>query len=370
MSVTRLKVLHVINSLHIGGAEVLLANTLSGHGLAGHVENVLAFFIGGSPLLQKIDASVKKVDLHYKGGLDLPFLLKRLRRLVKEVKPDIIHSHLNPAGSYVNMVKPKDTPQIHTLHTMYTQDRETKAGLRWLEQKTLFTSNSSGLIFLSKMLEKDFSSAISFKGQRYVLPNFIDDAFFLNPPPAPEKGRLKVVAIGTIRAVKNYDYLLDIFARLKDQNITLDIYGGGDPSALQRRIDEEDLPVKLMGQTTQVASVLPNYDLFIMGSHYEGYPLSVVEAMATGLPVLLSDIPSLRETAHEYATYFSLSEPDLAAEAVKAYLLTPERFHAQTLAGRAYAGEVGRKDRYIQRLLEIYHQTIHQRRPEYAVPSG
>jgi len=353
-----MKVLHVINSLNVGGAEVLLSNTLQGNGLSPQVNNTLAYFIGVSPLLDKIDQGVKKVDLQYSGGADLLFLLRRLRRLIKEEKPDIIHTHLNPAGSYVNMVKPKSIPQIHTLHTMYTQDQETRPFLKAVEKRTLFRDDRAALIFLSPMLEKDFSSAISFKGKKYILPNFIEDSFFEIKPATPVPEQLRVVAVGTIREVKNYQYLLDIFARLKGLPVSLDIYGGGDTTAFNQRIEKEQLNVRMMGQTTDVSSVLGKYDLFIMASKFEGYPLSVIEAMAANLPVLLSDIPALKDIAGEHADYFRLDDPSDAAGVLKEYLTASDRYRSRIEKARAYAGDVARKRTYIQKLIDIYRETI------------
>ncbi|MBK8519919.1 MAG: hypothetical protein IPL54_03200 [Chitinophagaceae bacterium] len=65
------KVLHIINSLTTGGAETLLANSLSPGGLQEHTDNYLAYFNKSSYLTDIIDKDVKLINLNYTGALIL-----------------------------------------------------------------------------------------------------------------------------------------------------------------------------------------------------------------------------------------------------------------------------------------------------------
>jgi glycosyltransferase involved in cell wall biosynthesis len=60
----------------------------------------------------------------------------------------------------------------------------------------------------------------------------------------------------------------------------------------------------LKGPNNNIIELLPEYDLFISSSKYESFGLSVLEAMACNIPVLLSDIPAFKELYNEYATFF------------------------------------------------------------------
>ncbi|MFM6924370.1 MAG: glycosyltransferase [Ferruginibacter sp.] len=354
------RVLHVINSLTIGGAEILLVNSLSPGGLNEHTENYLVYFINrGGHLASLVDKNVKQICLDYKGGTDIIRLLRDLRKVIADNKIDIIHTHLNPADFYVNLVRPKNIPQVHTLHIAYTTDKETRSSLKFLERTLFFNKPYCNLIFLSEFNKKDFLGNMNFKGQSFVVPNFVDDSFFMHEPKrftGADDRPLRLIAIGNFRAQKNYFYLLDIFKQLTSQNIQLDIYGGGDLEKYQQVIDENKLNVYLKGQITNVNDVIAGYDLFIMSSTNEGFPLSVFEAMAAGVPLMLTDIAPLTEIVKDNALYFTLNDAKSAAEKLMEVQQNKIDIYTMAVKAKAYAEITVRREIYIKRLLDIYNQ--------------
>lgn len=356
----RKRVLHVINSLTIGGAEMLLSNSLSPGGLQEQADNYLVYFIKGSDYLPSlIDKNVQQFCLDYKGGSDIIRLLRDVKKIIRENKIDIIHTHLNPADFYVNLVRPKHIPQVHTLHIAYSTDKETRSTLKFLERKLFFNKPYCNLVFLSEFNKKDFFNQLNFKGRSFVVPNFVDDVFFGHEPKQFVAGRdkpLQLVAIGNFREQKNYFYLLDIFKQLAGYNIQLDIYGGGDIEKYQQVIDEYKLSITLKGQVTNVKDVIAGYDLFIMSSTNEGFPLSVFEAMAAGVPLMLTDIAPLKEIVKDNALYFALNDAKAAAEKLVAVSENRIDINEMAVKAKKYAAETVRRDIYIKRLLDIYDQ--------------
>jgi len=355
----RLKVLHIINSLTIGGAEVLLVNSLSPGGLQEHVDNTLVYLQGTSDLEQRIDKGVKIYSLDYKGIINLPQILWKLRKIIKENKIDIIHSHLTPSSFYTNLARPKKIPQIHTVHIAYSTDFETRRELRFLERTLFFKKRYCNLILLSEFTKADFLSAMKFKGRAFVLNNFIEDIFFdhaLKKYNGPSASGLKLLAVGALREQKNYFYLLEIFRHLKEYNIHLDIYGGGDTTEYRKVIDENKLNVTLKGEIKNVNDIVSGYDIFIMSSTNEGFPLSVFEAMAAGLPVMLTNIPPLKDIVKDNAIYFELNEAEKVAEQIIA--VSQNKFDLTGMAAKAqsYANLTVRRKIYIKKILEIYKE--------------
>jgi glycosyltransferase involved in cell wall biosynthesis len=108
-------------------------------------------------------------------------------------------------------------------------------------------------------------------------------------------------------------------ALVKDKNIELDIYGTGNlQEALQQQIDATGAKVFLKGQVKNIEEIIPQYDLFVMSSTYEGFSLGVLEAMAMRMPLLLSDIVSFKEQCENNAWYFSLEDVQDAAAQIEA----------------------------------------------------
>jgi glycosyltransferase involved in cell wall biosynthesis len=306
-----------------------------------------------------VDKNVKQICLNYRGGTDILRLLRQLRKIITDNKIDIIHTHLNPADFYVNMVRPKNIPQVHTLHIAYTTDLETRRTLKYLERKLFFDKEYCNLIFLSEFNKKDFLANVKFKGQSFVVPNFVDDAYFQHHPKrfagTAEKA-LKLIAVGNFRVQKNYFYLLDIFKLLISHNIQLDIYGGGNLEKYQAVIDENRLNVTLKGQVTNVNDVIAGYDLFIMSSTNEGFPLSVFEAMAAGVPVMLTDIAPLTEIVQDNALYFKLDDAEGAAAQIIAVHQNKIDINEMAVKAKVHAEKTVRREIYIKKLLGIYNQ--------------
>jgi glycosyltransferase involved in cell wall biosynthesis len=357
----RLKVLHIINSLSTGGAEILLTNSLSPGGLSEHTENYLAYFKNGDYLHSQIDKSVQQFCLDYKGGLDIVRLLRQLRRIMITYKIDIVHTHLNPAGVYTHLVCPRQIPQVHTIHTTYSKDTETSWVKKTTEKYLYLQKRNSNVILLSDYTQKDFLSSVSFKGKSFILNNFVADDFFAVPEKKfnPANRRLNLVAAGTLKPLKNHVYLLEVFKHLKGYNISLDIYGGGDKTALQKVIQENELPVRLMGHSDKFDAVIGAYDLFIMPSIFEGFPLSVFEAMAANVPVMLSNITPLTSIVKEHAIYFELDNAAQTAAQITAIYNGQININTIAEAAKTYAQNIAARETYIKSLLKIYEDLRH-----------
>jgi len=122
-------------------------------------------------------------------------------------------------------------------------------------------------------------------------------------------------------------------------------------------IEKKNIPVKLKGKEKKIETILHQYDLFVMASSYEGYGLALAEAMASGLPVLISDIPVFREVAGEAAFYFSLTDvSDFARQLTLIYDLKQKGdLTAWSNRSKARAREIASKEIYFKKLKSIYN---------------
>jgi len=356
----KLKILHVINSFETGGAENLLANSLAPGGLCEFTDSHLVYFKGHTDLINRTDPKLKIYCLEYSGKTNLLTMLWKLKQYIALHKFDLIHTHLNPSGLYTHLVAPTNIPQVHTIHSTYSQVTHTGQLRLFLEKYGYFKSSRCNLICLSDFAKQDFLNTIRFRGQMFVVNNFVDGKYFSETPKkySSTNKSLRIVAVGMIKYVKNYEYLLEVLKHCADSEIYLDIYGGGDQRALQQKIKENKLKVRLLGEHANIASVLRQYDLFIMPSRHESFGLSLFESMATGLPALISDIASFRFLVKDNALFMDLKDPASAASMIKKIFSGSIDIDSIARKGWVLANSLARRERYIVEILRIYSQIV------------
>ncbi len=111
-----------------------------------------------------------------------------------------------------------------------------------------------------------------------------------------------------------------------------------------------------MGRINDMATVIQQYDIFIMPSKFEGFPLSVFEAMAAGVPLMLSDIAPLSNIVKDNAIYFQLDNAAETAEKLMAVKQNNTDITQMAIKAKTYAEQTVRRDIYIKKLLDIYDQ--------------
>ena len=170
----------------------------------------------------------------------------------------------------------------------------------------------------------------------------------------PAKG-IKFIAVGNIKAVKNYQVIIDAFQLLPNYPISLDIYGLGDLEESQtRQIKENNLAINLRGSHDKIFKVLPCYDVFMMSSFTEGFGISAAEAMAIGLPLVLSDIKTLREVTHGNALFFDPHNAQSLANVIKSIVEGKEDLKKLSERGKSIAQENYSEEKYVTGLLNFY----------------
>lgn len=346
-------IIHFIDSLSVGGAETLLKNTVF---ILPEFYHIIIYLNEPHTIKSHIaGGNVEFIYLDYKGWTHLPSLSLKLKRIIKKVKPFLVHSHLFYSTLLARLSVPKDIPLMSTLHSIYSVDAFGKNRFSiWAERMTL--RERYHLVGVSKYVLNDYLHYVPFEGKKFVLYNFLPDEFFEKKPKKSLSNTLKCIAVGNLKEAKNYRYLLNIFKELKHTEATLDIYGEGNgKEMLTAIIKQHNLPVKLCGLINNVKEVLDKYDLFIQASSHEGFGLSVVEAMARRIPLAVSDIQVFRETTHSAAHFFPLND------ASKAACLLSNLFDDQELRNQfvddaySFAHSHYSSHAYKQSLLRIYN---------------
>ena len=216
---------------------------------------------------------------------------------------------------------------------------------------------------------KDYKKNFGVKGEYTILYNYVDEAYHADTYKKMSfNGTFRMVAVGNLKKQKNYSYLVEAFKKMP-KNIYLDVYGAGDQeNELRSEIEKHHLNINLCGVRKDIQYVLPQYDAFIMSSKFEGQPISLLEAMASGMPAVLSDIPVLREVTNNKAIFFDLDNTD---DLVKK--LTSIANHEVDLDEYAKANfervrKIASRDNYMTMLKKIYLEHEVYRTETYSLP--
>ena len=348
--------LHFIYSLGRGGAETMLVRVIKE---LPEYYNIVVTLNENNQFKSELQCD-KYICLHKPSLLSLVTAAVQLKKIIKQYKVDAVHSHLPQSNFIARLATPQNIPLLTTIHTSIgTASDYKKWYIRWLDKLT-FYYKSSVIIGVSKTALNDYFSVLKLKPQpSHVLYTFVDIAPYIGMKPIAPSKNFRIISIGALRKGKNYTYLIEAFKKIRGENIELDIYGAGpEREMLQKAIDEAGVKIVLMGQVNNIHEVLPKYNLFIMSSMFEGFSLSVLEAMAAGLPLLLSDIPSFREQCQDAALYFNLDDPGNFLETLNT-LVTHEKFLNEiALKSRKRVLENFTLPHHVGQLQQIYKDVV------------
>jgi glycosyltransferase involved in cell wall biosynthesis len=350
----RQRIIHCIDSLYTGGAETLLKNSIELLPEFDHTVVSLAPLVNDKNVANITSAEV--VSLDHTSWKSLPRSMIKLRRIIRKQKPLLVHSHLFYSTICARLAVPSGIPLISSLHSLYSRDAFSKNKKSLLAERFTLRDRHA-IIAVSKGVLKDYLDYVPFKGKSFILHNFLPSGMFVQQPEIQENEQARFIAIGNLKEAKNYPFLLQVFRCLKKENVRLDIYGTGYmQQELQEVIDKEELPIKLCGWAVDLPSILRRYDYFIQASSHEGFGISVIEAMASGLPVFLSDIPVFREITKGMAVFFPLDVPNAAATLIMKNLKDQKTLSDRTREALAFVQKEYGFEGYKCQLLKIYSE--------------
>jgi glycosyltransferase involved in cell wall biosynthesis len=242
--------------------------------------------------------------------------LADLLRVVRRFRPDVVHTHTAKAGSLGRLAamlggrwRRGRRPRVfHTFHghtlTGYFPPL-TSAVFRGVEA-LLARAATDRIVALSPLQRAEIARLLRLDPRRIVVvPNALDvSAFRTLPPRGAFRCELGVPdsqflwgAIGRIAPVKNYDLLFDVARLLRehegDAAPAIVVIGGGDGlEGFRRRARSEGLLGRLTfcGPRLDLPAVYADLDGVVLCSHQEGTPLSLIEAMVCGLPIVATEV--------------------------------------------------------------------------------
>lgn len=172
-------------------------------------------------------------------------------------------------------------------------------------------------------------------------------------------GRPLVMAVGPLDSGQGHDEALTASRawRRLDPPPLLAIAGEGpERAALQRRIDDEALPVRLLGRRDDALALLASADLAVLAARWEGRSLLAQEALRAGVPLVAADVGGMRELVGDAAVLVPHGDPDSLSAAVTALLDDPVRREELAAAGPVRATMWPTEDDTVAQVLSVYDE--------------
>jgi glycosyltransferase involved in cell wall biosynthesis len=231
----------------------------------------------------------------------------RLWRLLRELRPDVVESHVSLVSGLVLAVAVLAGVEVRIARLHSEGDGRTPTAARRAQRavlRALLRLSATSVLGVTRA-SLAFARPPVDDGRFRVVHSQVDVDRFASVCRTSEYrgGGLVMTHVGRASPEKNRGFLLEVHAearrRRPDVCLTIVGQGGiGDLEAVSPAVAADPL-VRLVGHTDRVEEVLAATDVLLLPSHREGLPGVVLEALAAGVPVLASDLPGLRELARE-----------------------------------------------------------------------
>ena len=328
-----MRVLHVLNDLRIGGAETLVRDLCPALREAGVEVEVAVLGVSGTFLEREI-AEAGTVIHAGPYGIRSPKSALWLRSLASRF--DLVHVHLWPAQLWAALGIPRKIPLVTTEHNTDNRRRHRPFPFRPLDAATyrrygkIIAVSGETASALGRWLPSTVSKTT-------VIENGLPLERFHGVAPlsreslgVPENAPL-LVCVGRMEPVKDHATLLRAMALMPEFHLAL--AGDGPLRAELESLAETlgiDHRVRFLGRVSEIPALLAAADVYVQPSKFEGFPRATGEAMASGLPVVVSDGAGFSELVGDAALRFPVGDAPALASAVRQTIL--ERFKRAKLS--------------------------------------
>lgn len=360
-----MKILYVITRAEVGGAQVHLLDLIT------HLPSGLnAVIATGEPGFLCDEARRRGIPVRILPDLtrDIHPLkdlraLRAITRVIREEAPDLVHGHTSKAGLLARLAaRINSTPAVFTAHTWSFAD-----GLPLLQRliatplERLAAPAADRIITVSEAnTETAVRHSIAGSHAFVRIWNGVPDL----PGRALPGGRAKVTLITAARFAPQKDHIL-LLEALK--GITGDwrlLLAGHGPTrgSVEKRARELGLAsrIEFLGERRDIHELLTESDLFILPSKWEGFPVSILEAMRAGLPVIATATGGVAEAVTHGVNGYLVYPGDVAALRMRLQQLIsfPARLARMGAASRRRYEQDFLIESMVQKTIAVYREVL------------
>lgn len=316
-----MKILYTITKSEIGGAQVHVAHLARSMKDRGHAV-AISSYPGGWLEYEATKLGIRFYPNPYFGNSFNPIKILKsfffVKKIVNEFSPEIVHCHSSFAGVITRLAVNLKLPIFFTAHSFaFTEGASLFRKILGIFTEKFMSKYTIKIICVSYY---DRKLALKYKITKpeklTVIHNGVVSSNFLS-----DKKENTIVTVGRLAYPKDYMLLLEAY-KLSNTEMSLKIISDGPMrSKIEQKILDLGLKdkVSLLGDLSQndVLKQLSLSKFFILISKHEGLPMSILEAMSSGLPVIASDVGGIKEQIDSSCGILVSSNKEDIAKAIK-----------------------------------------------------
>ena len=359
-----MKILQIIPSLGTGGAEKMVLSLASGVSDQDHEVIIVSLYAkNDTKMIYAPKASTLSIIyLNKKPGFDIAMVYK-IFKIIREFKPSIIHTHLHTMKYVLPLTFLRSFAWVHTVHNVAQMEAN------HIDKKINYISFLRGAVpvAIADKVRNTIYEVYRIKNTPVIL-NGID----LHEHERVSLGRdewrrregfsesdVIITAVGRLYKQKNHRLLISSFKEVSEQfpQTRLMIVGEGElRSDLQDYCIEKGLKdkVKFLGNRNDVPAILNAIDIFTISSDWEGNPLSLMEAIAAGCPVVCTAVGGIPEVVDpSFGLLVTAGDESALTKALKDMVESKEKRILMAQAAKAYSHQFS-SSKMIDNYLYLY----------------
>ncbi len=381
-----LRITQLIHYFHPGGLEQLALRLASSYQALGVESHVIAYEDG--PLREKFEQAGIITHVLPRPSRISPRFVFRLAKLLLHQKFDILHTHhIGPMLYGVPAAHLCGIPVIHTTHSnehLHSKQELTQEGAVPSYRKTFrrLAQYCHHIVTVNEKLETFLREDVKISQTPITaVPNGIDPTQFHGkhdtraleqelqwPEDEPRLG-----VVGRLEPEKGHRYLLEAMRDLSNPPQLLVVGDGSLRDELTTQTLKANMhnKVHFLGLRHDLPQLFSSFDIMVLPSLREGLPLVLLEAMASGVPIIATAVGSVPEVLQSSGAGVVVPPGDSTAlkQAIESLLQSPETCEKMAQAGKRWATLHYSQEKMVQEYLAIINQCIqHQHTPFWLKP--
>ena len=370
-----IKVAQIIYSLNPGGLEngiINLVNNMDDF----KFENTICCLTQGGDFEKRLNKNIKVSKMFKKPGNDYQLYIKLIKYL-KEIKPTIVHTRNWAGMDGIIAAKMAGVPIIvHGEHGFEITDLTGQNKKRKFIRKLVLSTIVDKIVTVSKNLKNRLINEIKIKPEKIIhIPNGVDtNKFniyrkeFTRKKFGFKKEDFIIGIVARLDPIKNHKTLISAFKEIVTihPNTNLVIVGDGP---LRNKLENQTYQLSInnkvifMGERNDVPEILKTFDIFVLPSLNEGMSNTILEAMATGIPVIASNVGGNPELVVDERTGFLFPSNDVESlvQKIKTYILHPELKQKHGYNAHKRVEEKFSLDQMVRRYEELYLELVERK---------